>query len=482
MRLFKYLGIISGSLIIHSSCQEQEGKHEHPNFILLMADDLGWGDVGFNGNTIIKTPGLDRLASSGVILERFYSAAPVCSPSRGSCITGRNPFRYGIYWANEGYMKKEELTIAEILREHGYTTGHFGKWHLGSLSDSLPDSRRGGKGTTFFSPPWENGFDVCFSTEAAVATWNPTLSNDSSISSNASRYWNGYHDFETENLEGDDSRVMMDRVIPFIRIAVENKQAFLAVVWFHTPHSPVVAGEAYKKMYAGYDDDKQHYFGCITAMDEQIERLQDELKHLGIANNTMITFASDNGPAGEGGGVKQHPGGRQQGVTGGFRGRKGSLYEGGVRVPALISWPEKLKGGTSSSFPMVTSSYFTTILSVLGIELPSRPYDGIDILPVLQGKIQNFPGYIGFQSPTHASLVSDQYKLLVINANTQEHKVLKGEPAPLKKYELYDLLNDKFETKDISAENPGIVTSMNEILTKWIRSCIKSNEGLDYTD
>lgn len=449
-------------------------NEERPNIILLMADDLGWGDVGFNGNTIIKTPGLDRLAKAGVVLDRFYSASPVCSPTRGSWITGRTPYRYGIYWANTGFMKKEEVTIAEVLRELGYTTAHFGKWHLGTMSDSIPDARRGGKGNAFYSPPWDNGFDVCFSTEAAVPTWNPMKNQEYNA---PSRYWEARNQYATDNLEGDDSRVMMDRVIPFIKNATSKKQPFLAVVWFHAPHSPVVAGEPYKQMYAEYDDNKQHYYGCITAMDEQIGRLQDELARMGIDKNTILMFSSDNGPAGEGGGVKQHPGQRQQGVTGGFRGRKGSLYEGGVRVPTVISWPAKLPRGQRVSFPMVSSDMFSTILATLNVDLPPRPYDGMNILPAILGQVEVRAKYIGFQTPSEASLVSHQYKLIM---KKPKANAAQGNDGPAKSFELYDLINDKYETKNITESHPDVVQEMNQFLIEWMASCKRSGEGHDY--
>ncbi|MFC1759674.1 sulfatase-like hydrolase/transferase, partial [Planctomycetota bacterium] len=129
-----------------------------------MADDMGWGDTGYNGHTEIQTPHLDQMAQEGLRFHRFYSAAPVCSPTRGSCLTGRHPYRLGIPGANAGHLKPEELTLAEILHDLGYQTGHFGKWHLGTLTKTIRDGRRGGteKGTGHYSPPWENGFDSCF--------------------------------------------------------------------------------------------------------------------------------------------------------------------------------------------------------------------------------------------------------------------------------------------------------------------------------
>src|SRR5690606_18682818 len=231
-----------------------------PNVILVMCDDLGWGDVGFNGNKIIKTPHLDDMATSGLKLNRFYAAAPVCSPTRGSCLTGRHPYRYGVTYANSGHLLSEELNLAELLKAQGYATGHFGKWHLGTLTKTVRDANRGGpRGAKHYAPPWEHGFDHCFSTESKVPTWDPMI-RPKNVAPGASwwhsvaeaseavpygtSYWtNG--DQVTDDLRGDDSKLIMDRVLPFIEKSVRAEQSFFAVVWFHTPHLPVVAGPEY---------------------------------------------------------------------------------------------------------------------------------------------------------------------------------------------------------------------------------------------
>jgi len=465
MKSIKVLGLLLLAGMLFPSCKERVAKESNQatNIIMVMADDLGWGDVGFNGNKIIKTPGLDKLASSGVIFDRFYSAAPVCSPTRGSFLTGRHPFRYGIYFANRGFMKDQEITLAEELKKLGYKTGHFGKWHLGAISDSLPDGRRGGRGTEVLSTPWDNGFDECFSTEQAIPTWNP-MENQSL--KNPTRYWTAPGVYETENLDGDDSRIIMDRAIPFIKEAVKQDKPFFTVIWFHTPHSPVVAGPEYREMYKEYDENKQHYYGCITAMDEQMTRLHDELEKLGIDKNTLISFCSDNGPAGEGGGITQYPGQRQQGTSGGFRGRKGSLYEGGVRVPSFIVWPGHLEENSRTAFPGVSSDYFPSILGVLGIEAPkSRPYDGIDLIKALKTKEKERDGFIGFQSQKQKSLLTQRYKLITLDGEN---------------FELYDLIQDKYEKNNIAAANPEIVAEMKQQLEDWVKSCKNSDGGNDY--
>ena len=273
------------------------------NFILCMTDDLGWGDPGYNGNQIIKTPNLDDMASGGLVFNRFYSSSPVCSPTRGSCLTGRHPYRYGIFGANTGHLPKEEITLAGILKGKGYRTGHFGKWHLGTLTKSIKDSIRGGKDEEkHYAPPWEHGFEVCFSTEAKVPTYDPMLTpigwqgNTDPNKEFGTYYWNKKGDIVTENLNGDDSRIIMDRAIPFIKESVEQNQPFFMVIWFHTPHLPVLADSVTKLLYYEFNDEEQNYYGCITAMDKQMGRLRASLKELGVGENTMVLFNSDNGP------------------------------------------------------------------------------------------------------------------------------------------------------------------------------------------
>jgi arylsulfatase A-like enzyme len=428
-----------------------------------MADDMGWGDPGFNGNSIIKTPNLDAMAEAGMRFTRFYSGAPVCSPTRGSCLTGRHPYRYGIFGANSGHMLKEEITLAEALKMQDYTTGHFGKWHLGTLTTTEKDSNRGGpKGAQHYSPPWENGFDVCFSTEAKVPTWNPMISPESG-KPYGTYYWRQDGTKVTENLEGDDSRVIMDRVVPFIRDAVNNSRPFFTVIWFHTPHLPVLTGPEYRKMYSQYSEDQQHYYGCITALDEQMGRLRSELWELGISDNTMVWFCSDNGPEG-----KDGQSGRTRGSAGPFRGRKRSLFEGGVRVPGLLEWPARIAPGQVTDIPCSTSDYFPTIMDVLGFRMEGQPEptDGVSLLPLIEGKMTERPLPIGFESRNQVSLTGNRYKIYSKDNG--------------KTYMLFDLLDDPGESHNIAARNSGLLAAMKMQLEEWRASCKDSLTGRDY--
>lgn len=444
---------------IHSKATDGD----RPNVILCMADDLGWGDTGFNGNAIIRTSNLDAAAEAGILFRRFYSGAPVCSPTRGSCLTGRHPYRYGVFFANVGHMRNNEITLAEALRTQGYATGHFGKWHLGTLTTKEKDSNRGGpKGAEHYSPPWKNGFDVCFSTEAKVPTWNP-MKDPETNKPYGTYYWREDGAKVTENLDGDDSRVIMDRALPYIRNTVKSGKPFLAVIWFHTPHLPVVTGPEHRKPYSQYSEDEQHYYGCITAMDEQIGRLRAELRALSIADNTMFWFCSDNGPEG-----KDGKSGRTRGSAGPFRGRKRSLFEGGVRVPALLEWPAGVRAGRKTDVPCSTCDYFPTVLDALGFAMKGQrePIDGVSLLPLIEGAMSERPTPIGFESNKQVSLTDNRYKIYSSDGG--------------KTYMLIDLLEDPGETRDIAPQNPQIVRAMKTTLDEWRRSCKDSLEGKDY--
>ncbi|MHC4727156.1 MAG: sulfatase family protein [Planctomycetota bacterium] len=439
---------------------------EKPNIILCMADDMGWGDPGFNDNKIIKTSNLDAMAKAGMRFTRFYSGAPVCSPTRGSCLTGRHPYRYGIFFANTGHILKEEITIAEALKTQGYSTGHFGKWHLGTMLPDYSGKGPGRKPEKNYMTPAMSGFDEWFSTEYAVATWdpyNPTVFHGKKKEYDVrALYWHNGKNI-TEELKGDDSRIIMDKAVPFIRKAAKDKKPFLAVIWFHAPHAPVVGGPKYRRMYSQYSEDEQHYYGCITALDEQVGRLRTQLRKLGIADNTMLWFCSDNGPEGKDGKT-----GRYRGSAGPFRGRKRSLLEGGVRVPGLLEWPARIKTGQITDIPCSSSDYFPTILDTLGFKMKGQPepVDGVSLLPLIKGKMQRRPLPIGFESASQLSLTDNRYKIYSSN---------KG-----KTYMLFDLLEDPGETTDLAAEKPQILHSMKNALIKWRKSCQNSLAGKDY--
>ncbi len=449
-----------------------------PNVILIMADDLGWGDTGYNGSKVIKTPHLDQMAAEGLQMNRFYSASAVCSPTRASVLTGRNPFRTGVPTANAGFLRPEEITLAEVLKDQGYVTGHFGKWHLGTLTHTEKDANRGVPGNMKdYNPPALHGYDSAFVTESKVPTYDPMVM-PAKFEKGESRklgwvfnkegertmpygtfYWDIKGNKVTDNLKGDDSRVIMDRVIPFIDNAIETKKPFFSVVWFHTPHLPCVAGPKHQEMYKEHPVHLRNYAGCITAMDEQIGRLRAHLTEKGVVENTMIWFCSDNGPE-----SKDRP---DNGSAGPYRGRKRDLYEGGVRVPGLLVWPAKIKEGRKTEAPCVTSDYLPTVLDAIGVKHPQPSYtlDGISLMPLIEGETVARASSIGFLYSSKKSYSNDDYKIVSYSG---------------KSFQLYNMKTDPFERNNIADYSPEILAALQEEFSVWLRSVKGSFDGMEY--
>ncbi len=454
-----------------------------------MADDLGYGDVGFNGNAVIQTPHLDALAAEGARFQRFYAGGPVCSPTRGTCLTGRHYSRYGINHANRGRLPTQEITLASICRQFAYRTGHFGKWHLGTLTRSERDANRGGPDRPDeYSPPWDHGFDVCFSTESKVPTWHPMVNPDERRSDGQPRwgepgepfgtaYWDEQGERVTDNLTGDDSRIIVDRAAPFIQDCASAGHPFFAVVWFHAPHTPVVAGPESRALYADCCEDEQHYYGCVTAMDEQIGRLNALIKQLGIESSTAIWFCSDNGPEGL---EDVASNGRCCGMTGGLRGRKRSLFDGGVGVPALVTWPGVVEAGREITAPCSTLDYLPTMADCLDWSMPDgRPVDGVSLMPLLRGETNRREMSIPYRflereaamfgSPTLA-LMEGRWKFLTnLSADGGEEM-------------LFDLEADRSETTNCIGSHRERAAAMRQHLAHFIESCRHSHHGGDYAE
>ena len=442
-----------------------------PNVIMIMSDDQGWGDVGFNGNTRIQTPQLDAMAADGVKFDRFYAAAPLCSPTRGSCLTGRYPFRFGVLAAHTGGMRVGEFTIAEMLKKQGYATGFFGKWHLGWVKESDAGSRG------FFSPPGQHGFDQWFATTSAVPTWDPCVTpmGWNKWGATEGEPWKGGAPYVLngkevrENVSGDDSRVIMDRAIDFVTEKKDGKAPFFATVWFHAPHEPVVAGEKYKALYPKAGEKRKNYYGCITAMDEQIGRLRKTLKETGLAENTVIFFCSDNGP---------DDNNARNGIAsaGDFRGHKHNMYEGGTLVPACAVWPGVIPAGTETNVRCATVDYFPTIASITGFKFPQkdkRPIDGVDLMPVIRGDVAQRQTDLFFG---YRRLVSGIDGQALIRGNWKLVREAKSKP----KTGLYDLQSDPYEKNDLAEAKPELFKALSEAMEGYDDSCQQSRDGADY--
>jgi len=419
-----------------------------PNVILAMADDQGWGDTSYNGHHILSTPNLDAMARAAMRFDRFYSGAPVCSPTRGSALTGRHPFRYGIFSANADIgsdapskypLPAREKTLAEFLKPLGYATGHFGKWHLGDFAG--PNR----------SAPTDNGFDEFFSTTRKVTTVNPEA------------YWTQKGRVPAAELDGDDSRILMDAAVSFIERAAQRRQPFFAVIWFHAPHEPVVATERHRAPYTQYPGKPENYYGAIASLDEQMGRLRETLRHLQVERNTMLWYASDNGPEGD------RQSSASPGNAGPFRGRKRSLFEGGIRVPALLEWPARYSAPSVIRAAASTSDYLPTILSALNQPLP-KELDGINLLPILDGKRLLRQSPLAFETinDTRGSQklcwIEDRWKLLSNLDGSEEM--------------LFDLDADPSESTNLAASQPRLVAALRAKLEGWRASCARSRQGL----
>ncbi len=462
----------------------KESPAPRPHIILLMADDLGFGDTGFTGHPQLLTPHLDRLCAEGVRFDRFYSAAPVCSPTRASVLTGRHPFRVGIPWAFAGGLPYREQTIGERFAQAGYSTGHFGKWHVGQLSPKVkqgyaPDPVDPG----LYSPPWENGFETCFSIINTVPTFNPYYMVGGEFGSAEyrmvmdrpvaldqqeggfvwrDRFWTGPGEMDETWRVGPVPDLLVAQALTQIRDAQEAGEQALSLVWFSTPHTPVVAGPEHRARNPEASLEQQHWLGAISAMDDAVGRLVAGLEELGVADDTLIVFCSDNGPTWV----------HELGSTGGLRERKGSLHEGGIRVPAFAYWPAGLPSGTSCATPMVTSDLLPTACAASGIDLGDgdATLDGEDLMDVWRGERIGRSRPIGFLSPRLASAAQDTTAWM----NTEglqmawvdgDEKLISTDGGTT--WQLYNLESDPAESDDLADRRPERVKEMRTSFDAW---------------
>ncbi len=447
-----------------------------PNIVLCMADDQGWGDMAYNGHPVLKTPNFDAMAATTLRFVRFYAAAPVCSPTRGSVLTGRHPKRFGCFkW---GYtLRPQEITIAEALKTAGYITGHFGKWHVGSARKDSPVN------------PGASGFDEWFSAPNFFDN-NPILSREG----------------VAVQTEGESSMVTVDAALEFIRKHAQTPQPFLAVVWFGSPHSPHKAFDEDRALYANQPDNLQHFYGEITAMDRAFGKLRSELRSLGIHENTILWYCSDNG------------GLPKIGATGG-RGNKGTVYEGGLRVPALLEWPARIQQPRTTDMPCSTSDIYPTLLDITSVHIKNQPPpDGISLVPLFDGDIEIRSKPMGFwdypikgiSTPSHMWMTElleaqkmgkepDDTSRLRLDAGviTKQypedsfpgHAAWLDWPWKLHRiqdetgtvtYELYNLAYDPDELSDLSGRQRVRATLMKSAMEEWQVSVVRSLNGKDY--
>lgn len=409
-----------------------------PNIVLLMADDMGWGQTGYFHHPVLNTPNLDAMAANGARLDRFYAGGPVCSPTRASVLTGRTPDRSGVF--NHGFaLRKQERTLAVALQEAGYATGHFGKWHLNGLRGPgvpiLKDDTHGPGGFGFET--WlsvTNFFDL-----------NPVMSRKGKF----------------EEFAGDSSEIIVAEALQFVGAQAKAKKPSFTVIWYGTPHSPWMALEKDLALFPDVNEKSRRHHAELAAMDRSIGTLRKGLRSLGIAENTLVWFCSDNG------GLP----GFEPDTVGGLRGYKGSLYEGGLRVPAVIEWPAGIPVTRVTQFPAATMDIFPTVAEIAGLPAGSmlQPQDGMSLVKLLKGEIGKRDKPLGFRNSGRGAMIDNDFKLFSRDLATG-------------KFVLYHLEEDPAETTDASDRFPAVAARMRKAFGDWNRSVEASVAGRDYPE
>ena len=418
------------------SC-EQSIDNERPNIILIMTDDQGWGQTGYYDHPVLQTPNLDAMAKNGLRFDRFYAGAPVCSPTRASVLTGRTNDRTGVL--DHGYaLRKQEKTIAVALKNEGYATGHFGKWHLNGLrGPGVPVLKEDSHS------PGEFGFDHWL-TVTNFFDIDPLMSENGSFI----------------DLKGNSSDIIVGKALEFIKEKSNQNLPFFAVIWDGSPHDPFVASEKDRSNFKSLNENSQHHYGELIAFDRSLGVLRKTLKDLGLENNTILWYCSDNG------GLRNI----LPSTVGGLRGSKTTIWEGGLRVPAVIEWPQVIKPRITH-YPASTMDIFPTIADIL--DLPEtdllKPVDGISLKPIFKNDIKNRDKKIPFRYKDQGALVDNNFKLVATSIQKKE-------------FELYDLENDSGETTDLAAQNPMIFNQMKKDFLKWGKSIDSSLDGIDYPE
>lgn len=437
----------------------QAASTERPNVILIMTDDQGFGDVGFHGNAELKTPHLDRLASESAEFTNFY-VQPLCTPTRAALLTGRYPERTGAVEVNYGrsIIREEEITIAENLKAAGYRTGIFGKWHLG---DNFPVR------------PSDKGFEECLHhTAGGVGQAGDPPGNT---------YFDPIlrHNNVPKKYEGYCNDIFFQEAMSF---AEKNKdQPFFIYLATNLPHLPLQVAEKYVEPYRKYgvNEINAKTYGMIANIDENVGFLLNRLKELDLEEDTIVIFLSDNGPRTS----RQKDDVYPDRYNAGLRGTKSSIYEGGIRVPFLIRWPNKIKAGVKLPHIAAHIDVMPTLLDACGAKPADseRVIDGKSLLPLLtQSEPMWSDRTLFFQHNanheplmySHFAARSQRYKLVQPFPNPRDRLLDIGEfdiPTQLANLELYDIEKDPSEIENIASSHPQVVATMMESYENWYR-------------
>lgn len=439
------------TLMIAAPVLSQESKR--PNVLLILSDDQGYGDFGFTGNEIIQTPNLDRFANENTFFDQFY-VNPVCTPSRAALMTGRYPQRTTAQWVG-AMIPNHEVTIAEALKDAGYRTAIYGKWHIGHH---------------YPMRPIDQGFD------------DAIIHNRGILTPPAGPPGNTYHDPMLmhngiwKKFKGYCNDIYTDKAIDFMKLSKESSNPFFIYLATNLPHGPLQIDKKYWKQYAdqGINENTARVYGMCTNIDENFGRLMSALKHLNIDGNTIVIYLSDNGPAFL----------NEDYYMAGLRGKKDYVYEGGIRTPCLWKWPEKIKTKQRIDRIAAHIDIMPTLLDACGVQIPPKvKLDGISLMPLLSGNIssQEWPDrYLFCQGyPTSAKpqinkcfMVRNQQYKLVQQEGLRDHTMSEN----LFVYELFNMKRSLSEKENIAKQYPAIVKKMKIAYQNWYHDVGKNND------
>jgi len=415
-----------------------------PNVIVIYTDDQGAVDAGCYGTSDIKTPSIDALAESGVRFTQFYSGAPVCSPSRATLMTGKYPLRAGLagnvpHVEDAEGLPSDQVTIAEMMKRAGYATAHIGKWHLGSRAETSPSGQ---------------GFDYtfghlggCIDNYSHFFYWEGPNRHD---------LWrNGKEVYYPGRFFGD---LMVEEAGAFLE-ANRDKPFFLYFA-VNMPHYPYQGDEKWLQEYSGIEPPRNFYNAFVSTMDERIGRLMSKVDELGLRGNTIVIFQSDQGHSTE---ARAFYGGGSAGL---YRGAKGSLFEGGIRVPAIISWPDRLPQGAVRNQMVHSADWMPTIAELCGADIIDPDIDGKSILPIIENDAAESPHEILFWSYNNSWAVrKGNWKLLGNPEDTSN----KGPLTSDDRLFLVNLSDDVSEMTNIASQNKKIVSHLKKEYERWAR-------------
>ncbi len=430
-----------------------------PNIVIALCDDLGYGDLSCFGHPAIKTPRIDNFAREGVRFTDCYASAPVCSPSRAGLVTGRIPYRAGIYdWIppkSPMHLRREETTFAALLQQAGYATCHSGKWHLNGGMD-LPGQ----------TTPGDHGFSHWFSTQNNAG---PSHRNPRNFVRNGK---------PVGPLEGYSADLIVNEALQWLN-GFDSSNPFCLFLCFHEPHEPVASAEDLVKLYPEAKTPQQaEYFANVSQVDRAFGRLLDSLDKRGQRDNTFVLFTSDNGPET----LNRYKGSeRSYGSPGPLRGMKLHLYEGGIRVPGAVRLPGRMKPGLVSNVPVCNLDVLPTVCALAGVRPPStRVIDGVDLLPALAGKPLNRTRplswhYFNALGEPRAVLRDGDWKVAGIPSRPNPRPAAGAfqpdfmdevKSVSLDRFELYNLRNDPSEKTDLASSESARLKRMSDTLIR----------------